>query len=226
MDSALRNHTGRPGRAGLFLLVLALALASVWLTWRGETRLLTSTTTRVRFDDASSHIVNPRVEARSTSTTSVGEERERESTGKSSRSSKPASFSVDGVTATQPRASKLRCESTFAVNGKAQFSCYMKHACVSLSKTVHARRDSSGSAIRLATVTLFGEEEMLTQAGLERGVVYAVDPVQLTNGDYSGWCVVTTYTPTPGAQSMPIRHSVRNHTRSRRRERHESRMAG
>ena len=130
MDSALRNHTGRPG---LFLLVLALALASICLTWRGETRRLISITARVRFDDASSRIVNPRVEARSTST-SVGEERARESTGKSSRGSKPASFSVDGATATHRRASKLRCERTFAVNGKAQFSCYMKHACVSFPR--------------------------------------------------------------------------------------------
>ena len=58
--------TGRPGRAGLFFLVPALALASVCLTWRGETRHLTSIMARVRFDDTSSHIVNPRVEALST----------------------------------------------------------------------------------------------------------------------------------------------------------------
>ena len=184
MDSALRSHTGRPGRAGLFLLVLALALASVSLTWRGETRLLASITARVRFDDTSSHIVNPRVEARSTSTTSVGEERERESTDNSSHSSKTASFSVDGAMGTHRRASKLRRERPFAVNGKAQFSCYVKHACVSFP------RQSAYGATPLdppyvAKVTLFGDEELLTQAGLERGVVYAVDPVQSTSGDYS-----------------------------------------
>jgi len=155
----------------------------------------------VRFDDTSSPIVNPRVEARSTSTTSVGEERARESTDNSSHSSKTASFSVYGAMATHRRASKLRCERTFAVNGKAQFSCYVKHACVSFP------RQSAYGATPLdppyvAKVTLFGDEEMLTRAGLERGVVYAVDPVQSTNGDYSAG-VSYDVVCVDVAQSMP-----------------------
>ena len=42
---------------------------------------------------------------------------------------------------------------------------------------------------------------MLTQAGLERGVVYAVDPVQLTNGDYSAGVSYDVHAD--AAQSMP-----------------------
>jgi hypothetical protein len=42
---------------------------------------------------------------------------------------------------------------------------------------------------------------MLTQAGLERGVVYAVDLVQLTSGDYSAGVSYDVHAD--AAQSMP-----------------------
>ena len=179
MISELRTHNRHHKRAGLFLL-FASVLASATLNGGGKILLLTWKARRALLGTASD-IVGDRA-AMTLTKTKYSEETGDTSTG--SQGSTKSSVSVDGATAPYRRQSELRCEKSFAIDGKAQFSCYMKHACVSFPRQPKYGAPPLNPPY-VAEVTLFGEQKLLAKAGLAQGIVYAVDPVQSTYGDYS-----------------------------------------
>ena len=180
MISALRARIRHRERVGVFLFLFASVLASVRLKGQEKTLLPTWTTSSSAIG-AASDTASRRAATMLTQTKNIEDRRH---TGAGSQSSTTASVSVNGGTAQYRRLSELRCERSFAVDGKAQFSCYMKHACVSFPRQPKYGAPPLNPPY-VAKVTLFGEEELLAKAGLAEGIIYAVDPVQSTNGDYS-----------------------------------------
>ena len=180
MISALRARIRHRERVGVFLFLFASVLASVRLKGRERTLLLTWTASGSAIDTASDTVTR-RAATMLTQTKDIEQTRH---TGAGSQSSTTASVSVDGATAPYRHLSELHCERSFAIDGKAQFSCYIKHACVSFPRQPKYGAPPLNPPY-VAEVTLFGGEKLLAEAGLTEGIIYAVDPVQSTYGDYS-----------------------------------------